>query len=368
MSIIEAYTTKTGKKLYRVRYRKPDRKQTDKRGFTTIRDAKAFLATVEVDKLTGSYLPPSAGKTTVEELAEHWQASLVDSAESWKARQESIWQVHVKPKWAHWRVNDVKTSDIQAWVNDLAANDRKPAPLAPKTIRHISGVLAGILDVAVKDRSIITNPARGNLRLPRVKDKEKNFLTKEQVKALVSEVPERYKTVVWFLVTSGARWGEMAALRPKDLLGNGRVRLARSYARVNNSFVVTDNKGHEARTVAVPPQVEAMLQQQARDKGWDDLLWEAPRRGGALRPPKTGHWLSEACKRCREQDSTFPARFSAHELRHTAASLMISAGAHVKTIQRQLGHKDASMTLNQYGHLFEDDLDVISVAMGSALF
>lgn len=368
MSSIEAYTTKSGKKLYRVRYRKPDRKQTDKRGFTTIRDAKAFLATVEVDKLTGSYLPPSVGKTTVEELAELWEASLVNSSESWKARQESAWRVHVKPKWAHWRVSDIKTSDIQTWVNSLAANDRQPAPLSPKSIKHITGVLAGILDVAVKDRNIISNPARGNLRLPRVVDKEKNFLTKEQVKALVSEVPEQYKTVVWFLVTSGTRWGEMAALRPKDLLGNGRVRIARSYSKVNGTFALTDNKGHEARTVVVPPQVEVMLQNQAQDLAQEALLWEAPKSGGALKPPKTGHWLDNACKRCRKQDSTFPTRFSAHELRHTAASLMISAGAHVKTIQRQLGHKDAAMTLNQYGHLFEDDLDVISVAMGSALF
>ena len=78
--------------------------------------------------------------------------------------------------------------------------------------------------------------------------------------------------------------------------------------------------------------------------------------------------LDAAAKRCHAAYPDFPAKFSAHELRHTAASLMISSGAHVKTIQRQLGHKSAAMTLDQYGHLFDDDLDVIAGAMGSTLF
>ena len=49
-----------------------------------------------------------------------------------------------------------------------------------------------------------------------------------------------------------------------------------------------------------------------------------------------------------------------HELRHTAASLMIASGANVKTVQSQLGHKTATMTLDQYGHLFPGDLDDVA--------
>ena len=52
-----------------------------------------------------------------------------------------------------------------------------------------------------------------------------------------------------------------------------------------------------------------------------------------------------------------------HELRHTAASLMIASGANVKTVQSQLGHKTATMTLDQYGHLFADDLDDVADKM-----
>jgi Phage integrase family len=48
-----------------------------------------------------------------------------------------------------------------------------------------------------------------------------------------------------------------------------------------------------------------------------------------------------------------------HELRHTCASLAISAGANVKVLQKLLGHKTATLTLDRYGHLFPDDLDSV---------
>ena len=52
-----------------------------------------------------------------------------------------------------------------------------------------------------------------------------------------------------------------------------------------------------------------------------------------------------------------------HERWHTAASLMIASGANVKTVQSQPGHKTATMTLDQYGHLFPDDLDDVADKM-----
>ena len=67
-------------------------------------------------------------------------------------------------------------------------------------------------------------------------------------------------------------------------------------------------------------------------------------------------------KRCQAADEKFP-RVTVHELRHTAASLMIASGANVKTVQAQLGHKSATMTLDQYGHLFPDDLDDVADKM-----
>ena len=57
-------------------------------------------------------------------------------------------------------------------------------------------------------------------------------------------------------------------------------------------------------------------------------------------------------------DPTFP-RITAHDLRHTAASLAISAGANVKAVQRMLGHASAAMTLDVYADLFDSDVDAV---------
>ncbi|MGZ5370046.1 MAG: site-specific integrase, partial [Aeromicrobium sp.] len=59
-------------------------------------------------------------------------------------------------------------------------------------------------------------------------------------------------------------------------------------------------------------------------------------------------------------------RVTPHDLRHTAASLAISAGANVKAVQRMLGHKSAAMTLDTYSGLFEDDMDAVAQALNAA--
>lgn len=67
-------------------------------------------------------------------------------------------------------------------------------------------------------------------------------------------------------------------------------------------------------------------------------------------------------KRAQSADETF-RRVTPHDLRHTAASLAISAGANVKVIQRMLGHKSAKVTLDTYAALFPDDLDNVVGAL-----
>jgi len=56
-----------------------------------------------------------------------------------------------------------------------------------------------------------------------------------------------------------------------------------------------------------------------------------------------------------------------HEMRHTEASLAISAGANVKAVQRMLGHASAAVTLDVYSDLFDSDLDPVSAALDVAL-
>jgi integrase len=59
--------------------------------------------------------------------------------------------------------------------------------------------------------------------------------------------------------------------------------------------------------------------------------------------------------------------FKLHELRHTAASLAIQAGAHIKSLQNMLGHASASLTLDRYGDLYESDVEAVGVAVNALL-
>lgn len=82
-----------------------------------------------------------------------------------------------------------------------------------------------------------------------------------------------------------------------------------------------------------------------------------------LRPSGQGTRCFEgAVNRLCQQDKKFP-RLTPHGLRHTAASLAISAGANVKALQKMLGHASAAMTLDTYADLFDDDLGALAESL-----
>lgn len=357
MATIEPYATKNGRR-YRVRYRTPDRRQTDKRGFKTKRDAHDFAATVEVEKLTGSYVPPSAGRITVGELAPEWITRHSPHWKpSWATRVDSIWRTHLKPRWNRTPIADIRPSDVQAWISGI---DRKPSTLA-----DIHAVLAGILDDAAADRRITVNPARQGVRTPpRHEERPKNFLTHAQVRSLADAA--KHPTIVWLLATSGLRWGEMAALRPLDLdVGNSHITVARSASKVDNTTVIGAPKSGRPRDVELSPQVMKLVAAEADGKAADELIWQRPRRGGPLRPPTTSHWFGAAVRRCQETDPTFPT-ISVHELRHTAASILIAEGVDPKELQNHLGHTSAALTMDRYGHLMPHKRGTIGHALDNA--
>jgi len=128
---------------------------------------------------------------------------------------------------------------------------------------------------------------------------------------------------------------------------------------VNGKVIVGTLKGGKARTVVVPAFVTDALARTAAAKARNDLLWTG-RDGEHLSPPHGDQcWLSAALRRCQKSDPAFPS-LTAHDLRHTAASLAVHAGANVKVLQRMLGHTSAAMTLDVYADLFESDLDAVA--------
>jgi integrase len=121
---------------------------------------------------------------------------------------------------------------------------------------------------------------------------------------------------------------------------------------------VGPTKGRKTRSVPVPEFVLNELARQCAGKGADDLVF-GDGAGYLPRPKSNGGWFVAAVKRAKVQPIT------PHDLRHTCASLAVSAGVNVLALQPMLGHTSAKMTLDTYADLFDDDLDAVPVTLNN---
>ena len=139
-----------------------------------------------------------------------------------------------------------------------------------------------------------------------------------------------------------------------------RISVQRNAVNVGGEIVVGTPKTHAERAVVFPKFLAEPLAGACEGKGRDDVVF--PNRfGHYAAPPEVSTWFSGAVARCMAADDQFP-RVTIHDLRHTAASLAISAGANVKVVQQMLRHASAAMTLDVYADLFSDDLGTVADA------
>jgi integrase len=334
---------------WRARYRDPGGKQHE-RLFPRKVAAQRWLDEQTAQHVTGTYVDPKLGRVTVGDWADRWLDGKGNLKASTRDRYTGILATHVRPAWGSVRLDAVTHDRVQAWAAGLAASGLSAASVV-KTHRVLSMVLA----YAVRSRRLASNPADG-VTLPRVTPAEKRYLRPAQVAGL-AEVAGAGRLVVLVLAYTGLRWGELAALRV------GRVDLLRRRIHVAESVTEVDGgrldwglpKDHERRWVPVPRFLVDDLAEHVAGKAPDDLVFTSPhgavlRVGGARRS-----WFDRAV-----ETSGVPDGFHPHELRHTAASLAVSAGANVKAVQRMLGHAKASMTLDVYADLFDDDLEAVA--------
>lgn len=355
MAQVVQYQTAHGKR-YRVRYRTPDRRQTDRRGFKTKREAEAFAAEVEVSKMRGEYVAPSLGRVTVGELSGDWLVRKEHAtARSHYRMLESAWRIHVAPRWASRPVADIDQLGIEAWITDMV---RWGA--GSTTVLRAHGVLSGILADAVKGRRLVANPAKGVGNLPRKTARRHVYLSADDVARLADECGE-HRALVLTLAYTGIRWGEAVALRVRDVeFLRRRLAIHENAVQLGVEHTVGPTKGRTARSVPVPPFVLDELSVQCAGKRPDDLVFSAPSGGYMPRPKSDGGWFAAAVSRAAVQAIT------PHDLRHTCASLAVSAGVNVLALQRMLGHKSAKVTLDTYSDLFDADLDAVATALDRA--
>lgn len=358
---------------YLVIYKAAGAAQYGPHPFDTLAEARAWrdheLPKAKA-RLTGSAIPHA----TVADFYSQWEADLSTSGET-RRKYLRFWKQRIEPEWGTRLCSSITTPQVVMW------RDRLLDDLTEGSAKDVVGILGNLLEYAREAGAIDSNPARGlRWRGRGSRAKQQNILTPSQIAAFTEELQRSryddkvgYSSLVLFLVGTGCRYGEATALAVGDVdLATGTATIRRTVTRSETGKVTigSTTKTGETRTVSMPPQVVEALRPRVADRHPTELVWHAL-RGDVYTPlpmPATSHsWWSEAVARCVADDDTFPKGLGRHDLRHTAASLLISAGANVLQVQRQLGHAKPSITLDTYSHLFDSGLGEVGAKMGEIL-
>lgn len=343
---------------WRARYRGPDGRQHSK-SFGRKVDAERWLRAqlAKVDR--GEWLDPSAGLVTFAEWADEWLPGL-DLKPKTRAGYESLLRSRVLPHFGTTPLAKIAPADLRRWVAGMVDEG-----LSASRIRQARQVVRAALEAAVVDGLVGRNPADA-VKVPADRPREQRYLTAEQVSVLADAAEDRQDgagTLIRFMAYSGLRWSEAVALKRTAVdLMRRRVHVREAATEVGGRLIVGTPKNHRERTVILPAFVVDRLAEHlgSLDAESDPpgLVFRAP-AGGFLRTSnfRRAVWLPAV------RAAGIEPGLRVHDLRHTTASLAVSAGASIKAVQTMLGHSSAVLTLNRYAHLYEDDLEALADAV-----
>lgn len=228
--------------------------------------------------------------------------------------------------------------------------------LAPKTVRHYYNVLKLIFDYAERQNMIDVNPML-RVEAPKKDKKRVDALSEEEAKEFfrkLTDTPLDFRCLLYLMITTGLRRGECLGLKWKDIDERTRtIRIERSavYTAETGTILSTPKTSNGVRTIPIVPSALDLLQslkshtQRTHKKTNLDEAFIFPSEKDLFlsRDPNA---LTRRVKRFMKQNG-FPD-LSPHDLRHSCATLLLSQGADIKSVQEILGHADASTTLNFY--------------------
>jgi integrase len=343
---------------YRARYRGADGRERAKH-FDRKSDALRWLSVQEGNVVRGDWVDPALGRVTVGEWAPTWLASKTALKPTSRRSYEELWRTRVEPRWGSVPLSRVTYGDVLVWVASLTSEG-----LSPSRVGQCLLVLKQLLDLAVLDGRISRNVAKG-VKAPRPTRGEQRFLSHEQLARLAAECGQvggdQYRTMVLLLGYTGLRWGEVRALRVKHLdLMRRRLHVVDNIPDGYTEADTVAPKSHRRRTVPLPALVADELAEAVAGRNQVALVF-VNSAGGLL---DNSGFRRNVFDPCVEALGLSP--FTPHNLRDTAASLAVSAGANVKVVQRMLGHASAAMTLDVYSGLFADDLDQVAARLNES--
>lgn len=291
---------------------------------------------VNVDKVAG--FDPKGGSVPIGEWSGQWLATRRDIKPKTKAGYESLLKSRILPAFGTTPVNKLTPGMVDAWVTAMVDEG-----LSSARIRQAHQAVSAMMKSALRRGLVGSNPADGT-PLPAATKREQRFLTASELAAFCGAMPERLRSSAWTLGLAGLRFGEMAALTRDDVdVLRRRIEVRRSVSDVNGTLIVGTPKSGKTRTVAIPAMLAAILNDQLLSHPHDIVFPDT--KGGMLRIPRYRQHVMKACA----EIGIEPIR--THDLRHTAASLMLAAEPDVFVAMKQLGHSSIKVTVDVYGHL-----------------
>jgi integrase len=347
---VQRHTLPSGAVRYRARVKWHGRYVTT-RVFERKVDAVAWEQDQRRRLRLGEWIDPRRGQVPLSLIAADWLASRSSVKRRTRESDEAAWRNYIAPRFGNWPVASITAAEVSAWVGGLVARG-----LAPSTATRALATLRSVLAFAVADArvqhnvaAVVHKPTSGRVR------RDGRALTLDELRALTQACKGRYRDVVPMLALAGLRWGELAGLQVGDRVsvpGPGlRLRRAVLASGGGGALYVDTLKNHRSRTVPLVMDLVPIVDRWAAGKAPDAWLFDAP-EGGPLRE---SNWKRSVGWSAATSAVGIPG-FRVHDLRHTAASVWLAAGADPKVVQRVLGHATAAMTMDLYGHMIDANL------------
>jgi integrase len=273
-------------------------------------------------------------------------------------------------------IGQVPLAKLTSTTLSVLYRDLQAAGLSPRSVCYIHAVIARALDAAIDAEPplLAVNPAR-KAKPPTARQArapEMRPWTAGQLAAFLRWSAEHspLHAAWWTLAYTGMRRGELLALRWRD------IDLDAATIAIKRSVGVVRNKGEGAeireaapktdksrRVIDLDPATVAVLQAWRWERelaasalARDTALVFSDLEGAHLHPERFWRTFKATVARCRKElGEDAPPVITIHDLRHTHASLLLSAGEPVKTVSERLGHASVAVTLTVYGHVMPGD-------------
>ena len=340
MAIYKEEKTNTWRVIYRYTDWTGERKQSQKRGFKTKREAQIWereqlnKATADLDMTFDSF---------VEQYTADMQTRIKEN--TW-ATKEHIIRTKIIPYFGKQKMSSITAQQIITWQNELMNyKDENGKSLSPVYLKTINNQLSAIFNHAVKYYNLRENPCKKAGSMGKKKNREMLFWTKEEYLKFAEVMMDKPLSFYAFemLYWCGIREGELLALTPADFdFEKCTVSITKSYQRLNGQDLITTPKTEKSNRVIKMPQFLA------------DEMQDYLRQLYGIEPNDrmftvTKSYLHREMNRGAKEAGV--KRIRIHDIRHSAVSLLIDMGFSATAIADRVGHESIDITYN-YAHLF----------------